>query len=121
MDRHESKAAELRLMSMKSLSCVVLVVVASMASGACAASGRQFDTTRARDVRLGQDKASVRTWFGEPLTLSTFAVDPHGCVERWQYTHATPMGVGRAHSQILVVDFDARGVVCHATYTETNP
>ena len=83
---------------MKRISCVVLVFVASMAAGACAASGRQFNTTGAREVRLGQDKASVRTRFGEPLTLSTFAVDPHGCVERWQYTHATPMAFGRAHS-----------------------
>jgi len=105
---------------MKSLSCVVLGFVAILASGACATIGHQFDTARAHEVRRGQDKASVRNWFGEPQTLATFSANQLGCVERWQYTHATASAFGRAHAQVLVVDFDSRGVVCDTAHSETN-
>lgn len=86
----------------------------------CATVGQQFDTTHVHDVKGGQNKSQITGWFGEPTQKTTFTPNDKGCVERWQYTHATSQAFGSTHSQVLIVDFDDKGVVCDTAYSEVN-
>jgi outer membrane protein assembly factor BamE (lipoprotein component of BamABCDE complex) len=100
---------------MKKISALVLLC-SSLA--ACATVGRQFDTTHVHDVRGGQAKPQITSWFGEPNQRTTFSGNDKGCVERWQYTYAKGSAGGSAHAQVLLVDFNAQGLVCDTAYSE---
>jgi hypothetical protein len=86
----------------------------------CASSGRQFDTAHVNEIQNGkQDKATIAAWFGEPGQKLPVSGSPAGCTERWLWTYAHAVGFGKvteAHS--LVVDFDAKGLVCDHAYTK---
>lgn len=96
--------------------CIVLIVVCVFAG--CASSGRQFDTTHVYDIKQGiQDKATILTWFGEPVSKVSLTGSPMGCVERWTYVYAHAVGFGKVtESHSLVVDFNADGKVCDSAY-----
>ena len=86
----------------------------------CATVGREFDTTHVHDVKSGQTKGDIAAWFGEPTQRTTFNANAKGCIERWQYTHATAHAGGSAQAQVLLVDFDGAGAVCDTAYSEVN-
>jgi hypothetical protein len=94
-------------------------IVSVSVAAACAGAGRKWDTTHANDVRDGvQDKAQIETWFGKPYQVqSPLTGHPKGCTERWTYTHAwSNWGGAQTTTNTLVVDFDARGIVCDHAY-----
>jgi len=104
---------------MKKTILKTLVLLSLLA--ACATVGKPFDTTHVQDIRNGeQNKAQIEAWFGTPhQKVMPLQGSPLGCVERWQWTHAESVAGGKTTSKSLVVDFDAKGVVCDNGYSET--
>ena len=101
----------------KNLCTLLLVLTVS----ACASSGNKIDTTHINDVQNGvQNKDRIRAWFGEPSSTTTgLQGQPNKCVERWVYSYARAVGFGKVTcSEALVVDFNARGMVCDHAYTK---
>lgn len=84
----------------------------------CATVGRDFDATHANDVKNGtHDKAQVTAWFGHPTTTTELRSNPRGCVERWQWSHATASLGTAAKAKVLIVDFDPQGKVCDHAFS----
>lgn len=98
---------------------VMLLAVLSLV--ACASAGKRIDRTHIDEIGNGvQDKAQIRQWFGEPYTLKPIAGHPAGCVERWTYEYAKAQGFGTVtYTEILVVDFDAQGMVCDHAFSKS--
>jgi len=93
------------------------LMVTAMIFG-CASAGKQFDTTHVNDVKIGQDKSQIQTWFGSPNTSTAITGHPKGCTERWMYTYAHAVGFGKVtESKTLVVDYDSKGKVCDHAYS----
>lgn len=89
---------------------------------ACATAGSRIERTHLNDIKDGiQTKARIRSWFGEPYTVKTdLNRHPKSCTERWTYEYAEAKGFGTVtYSEILVVDFDAAGVVCDHAFSQT--
>ena len=87
---------------------------------ACATVGRKLDTTHVHDVKSGQRRDQISAWFGAPTEEASFARNAQGCVERWQYTHATATFRASSRRRVLVVDFDDAGAVCDTAYSEVD-
>ena len=87
---------------------------------ACAGAGQKWDTTHANDVTNGvHDKAQIQAWFGQPYQKTPITQHPLGCTERWTYTHAwSNWGGAQTNAEALVVDFDAKGIVCANAYVK---
>jgi len=103
-------------MKTMTLGLVILAALASLAG--CATVGREFDTTHANDVKTGaHDKTQVTSWFGAPSATAQLKDHPQGCVERWQWVHATATVGSAAKSKALIVDFDSTGKVCDHAYS----
>lgn len=103
---------------MSRYSIVVLVILLA----ACASAGNKVDRTHIGDLKDGvQNKAKVKEWFGEPYTIKTgLEGHPKGCVERWTFEYAKAQGFGTVtYSEILVVDFDKKGVVCDHAFSKS--
>jgi outer membrane protein assembly factor BamE (lipoprotein component of BamABCDE complex) len=97
---------------------VVCFAIVALSLAACATVGRSFDTTHVNDVKAGQNKEQVKAWFGAPSSTTALNENPKGCVERWQWVHATATVGSAAKAQALVVDFDETGTVCDHGYSE---
>jgi hypothetical protein len=86
------------------ISAAVLAVLLSSLTGCISdEAGRPFDTSHLSEIRVGQDAAVIRRWFGQPL----YAIDLNRngqCASRWIYYSAP--------SSLLLVDFDHGGKVC---------
>jgi outer membrane protein assembly factor BamE (lipoprotein component of BamABCDE complex) len=105
--------------SVRSRKPLLLLAAAAATLLACGATiGRQYDTTHVHDVKQGEAKAQITSWFGDPTTTTTMTATAKGCVERWKYTYAHASG-GTAHAQVLIVDFDPNGAVCDTAYSES--
>lgn len=96
----------------------LVLLVCAMAAG-CATVGREFDTTHAHDVKVGQAKTTITDWFGEPEQKTSHSPNAKGCVEQWLYRHGHSSG-GKTSAQALVVEFDGQGSVCDTAYSEVN-
>jgi hypothetical protein len=93
-----------------------------LALTACATAGHKINRTHINDIQNGvQDKAQIRSWFGEPYTIKTnLQGHPAGCVERWTFEYAKAKGFGKVtYSEILVVDFDSKGKVCDHAFSKS--
>jgi len=93
----------------------IVLILAEQATGCFGTSGRDFDTTHARDIRLGMPKGLIWQWFGRPRTMVTMTPTERGCVERWIYSSAEVDGTTTT-ARALVVDFDSYGMVCSTAY-----
>jgi hypothetical protein len=97
------------------------VVGLVLALAACEPYGHHiFDSTHARDVHPGQEQSQIVAWFGEPDAKGTFTETARGCVERWLYRRGHQPG-GSSRAQRLIVDFDAKGMVCGTVFAEVTP
>jgi len=107
-------------MKLKSIGILIAFALALTLIAGCASSGRQFDASRTTEIQDGvQDKQTITSWFGEPLTVAQLGGNSRGCVERWTYTYAHAVGFGSVtESHALVVDFDADGKVCDHAYSK---
>ena len=95
---------------------LALVILAALAG--CATVGHEFDATHANDVKTGDhDKTQMTTWFGAPTAKAALKDHPQGCVERWQWVHATATAGSAAKSKALIVDFDSTGKVCDHAFS----
>ena len=96
-------------------------LLAAVALAACASAGQMIDRTHLNDVKNGVTKTQIESWFGKPYTVKTGLVGhPTGGVERWTYEYAEARGRGRVtYSEILVVDFNAKGKVCDHAFSQT--
>jgi hypothetical protein len=81
-----------------------------MSSFSCVTVGKEFETTHVNDVRKGQSRSEIVSWFGEPATGNKFALveSPRGCVKRYRYNFAD-----EGHSYVLWIDFDEHDQVCN--------
>src|ERR1700690_4088685 len=96
------------------------IIFATMQLTGCAGTaGRDFDTAHAHDVKEGQPKAQVSSWFGDPEQTVTMSATPKGCVERWIYKYARSIN-NSTKARALIVDFDGKGAVCDTVYSEIN-
>lgn len=107
-------------MRMKRIWMLAVVVMLTALLAACASSGRQFDANRVNQIQKGvQDKQTISSWFGEPLSTAPLNGSSIGCTERWTYTFAHAVGFGTVtEAHALVVDFDANGKVCDHAYSK---
>ena len=99
-----------------------LIVLLVLFVGACATAGNKVDRTHIGDIKDGvQGKATVKKWFGEPHSIKTGLIGhPRGCTERWTYEYAKARGFGTVtYSEILVIDFDRKGVVCDHAFSKS--
>ncbi|HEB89002.1 MAG TPA: outer membrane protein assembly factor BamE [Deltaproteobacteria bacterium] len=97
------------------------LLLAGWVAFGCASAGRDFDTTHAADIEKGvQDKAQIRSWFGEPYQVAMpLSGHPLGCMERWTYTYAySDRGGARTKAKTLIIDFDANGKVCDHAFVK---
>jgi hypothetical protein len=100
----------------------LLFVGAAVAVAACASAGVRIERTHLGDIETGsQSQAQIREWFGEPYSQTVgLTGHPSGCVERWTYEFAKAQGFGKVtYSETLVIDFDAKGMVCDHAFNQT--
>ena len=94
----------------------------SMLLISCASAGSKIDPTHIDDVQNGrQSKSEIRTWFGEPYSMTTgLQAHPSGCVERWTFEFAKARGFGTVtYQEMLVIDFDDEGMVCDHAFSKS--
>ena len=99
---------------------VVLVLALFVAIGwGCTTAGVNFDSDVAQAIQVGVDtRDSVEQQLGPPRQkMGPPKGAAAGCVERWMYRYAH-FGTFRNWVKVLVVDFDAAGVVCYSGYDE---
>jgi hypothetical protein len=97
-------------------------LVAIFAVMSCASAGQKIDRTHLGDISEGaQNKAQIRSWFGEPYTqIAPLSGHVKGCTERWIYEYAKARGFGVVtYQESLVVDFDAKGAVCDHAFAHS--
>jgi hypothetical protein len=102
-----------------------LLLTALLASTivSCASAGRKLDRTHLGEIQEGvQSKQQIREWFGEPYReLRGLHGHLKGCVDRWLFEYAEAQGRAGTvtYTETLVVDFDAKGIVCDHAFAKS--
>jgi hypothetical protein len=90
-----------------------LLLLAGLVCSGCASTGKDFDDTKAANIKTGTTtRAEIEQWFGAPTSRTPLSNTANGAVLRYQYTHGKASWGGASSSgKSLVVDFDAKDVV----------
>jgi hypothetical protein len=77
-------------------------------------TARDINAIDASYIKEGtQTEQQIRAYFGDPISEARLQpTPPKACVKQWMYMNYVREG----HSRILLVRFDAHGVVCDKDY-----
>jgi len=102
---------------LEKIGALLLTILLAPVIASCVSARKNPD-----DIEDGvQSKQQIRRWFGEPHRVK-LGLQGHlkGCVERWAFEYAKDPGFDSStHPELLVVDFDAEGIVCDHAFTKS--